>query len=177
MKPIGPLMREHRLIERMVSLLKLEFNVINETGKTKPEFITIAVDFFRTYADKTHHGKEENILFRDLLKKQLPSELNKILDELITEHIHGRKTVGNLVTAKERYVRGDKTALEDIANTIRELIVFYPEHIEKEDKHFFYPCQELFSKKEQDVMLEEFWEFDRKLIHDKYRQMIEDMEN
>jgi len=27
------------------------------------------VDFFRTYADSTHHGKEEDILYRDLIKK------------------------------------------------------------------------------------------------------------
>ena len=69
MRPIGPLMREHRLIERMVALMRAETEKISRTGEARPDFITSAVDFFRTYADRTHHGKEEDILFRDLAKK------------------------------------------------------------------------------------------------------------
>ncbi len=176
MKPIGPLMREHRLIERMVGLLNSEMERIEQTGKTEPDFITAAVDFFRTYADKTHHGKEEDILFRDLAKKQLTQELKTIMDELVAEHIYGRKTVGALLTAKESYAKGNNKSLEDIVVYMKELVEFYPAHIEKEDKHFFYPCQEYFSQPEQDAMLQEFWEFDRKLIHEKYLQVVKEME-
>ena len=64
MKPIGPLMWEHRLIERMVKLLKKELIKIKEIDKVDTNFILIVVDFFRTYADRTHHGKEEDILFK-----------------------------------------------------------------------------------------------------------------
>ncbi len=53
---------------------------------------------------------------------------------------------------------------------------FYPVHIEKEDKHFFLPCLGYFSKEEQDIMLGEFWEFDRKMIHEKYRKVVETRE-
>jgi hemerythrin-like domain-containing protein len=55
---------------------------------------------------------------------------------------------------------------------LKELAEFYPKHIEKEDKNFFFPCMEYFTKNEQDVMLDEFWEFDRNLIHEKYRKMV-----
>ena len=75
------------------------------------ELIDSGVDFFRTYADRCHHGKEEDILFRDLAKKRLSPEHKKIMDELIHEHRFGRETVGKLVSAKERYVKGDKAAL------------------------------------------------------------------
>ena len=149
---------------------------IEQTSKTEPDFITAAVDFFRTYADKTHHGKEEDILFRDLAKKQLPQDLKIIMDELVAEHIYGRKTVGNLLAAKEIYVQGNNKSLEDIIVHMKELVEFYPAHIEKEDKHFFYPCQEYFSQPEQEAMLQEFWEFDRKLIHEKYLKLVEEME-
>ena len=71
MMPIGPLMIEHRLIERMIALLKKESARIRSTGQVNVEFILSAVDFIRTYADHCHHGKEENILFRDLKKKKL----------------------------------------------------------------------------------------------------------
>ena len=61
MKPIGPLMIEHRLIERIVDLLKRNLVKIKETTQVSYIFIDAAVDFFRTYADRTHHGKEEDV--------------------------------------------------------------------------------------------------------------------
>ncbi len=58
MKPIGPLMWEHRLIEHMVDLLRLEIDRITDRKTANVILIEQAVDFFRTYADRTHHGKE-----------------------------------------------------------------------------------------------------------------------
>ena len=43
MMPIGPLMIEHRLIERMITLLKKESLHIRSTGKVDVEFILSAV--------------------------------------------------------------------------------------------------------------------------------------
>lgn len=176
MMPIGPLMIEHRLIERMIALMREERQRIGETNKVSLNFIDVAVDFIRTYADRTHHGKEEDILFRELGKKQLSSKYREIMDELIEEHVYARKTVGKLVGAKESYERGNLDALEDITALVEELVEFYPKHIEKEDKHFFVPCMKYFSKEEQQDMLEEFWEFDRNMIHDKYKKLVKLLE-
>src|SRR5450756_373860 len=104
MKPIGPLMREHRLIEKMLSFFEGETKKITEQNKVDPLFIDTAVDFIRTYADRTHHGKEEGILFRDLIKKQISREHIRIMEDLVAEHKYARKTVGMLVDAKERYL-------------------------------------------------------------------------
>ena len=90
MKPIGALMKEHRLIERMVALLGEELRKTSQTNKADPAFINIATDFFRTYADRTHYGKEEDILFRDLAKKNLSPEHIEIMNELTKEHVLAR---------------------------------------------------------------------------------------
>ena len=165
MKPIGPLMREHRLIERMIALLNGELIRIIETNRVGIDFIKVAVDFIRTYADRTHHGKEEDILFRELAKKPLSQE-----------HILARKMVISLVNAKENYKKGDVESLKDIVSGIKRLVEFYPAHIDKEDKHFFYPPLDYLSKQEQDDMLQEFWDFDRKLIHEKYQGIVVKLE-
>jgi hemerythrin-like domain-containing protein len=175
MKPIGPMMWEHRLIEKMLRLFGDEIRKINESNKVDTVFIDAAVDFIRTYADRTHHGKEEDILFRDLAKKDLSAEHARIMNELIDEHKYSRETVRKLVEAKERYLKGENTAQEVIAY-LRELAQFYPLHIQKEDKHFFYPCMEYFTKEEQDQMLAEFYEFDRNMIHEKYRKVVDQIE-
>ena len=70
MKPIGALMIEHRLIERMIELMRLERESMSKHAKADTHFIEHAVDFIRTYADKCHHGKEEDILFRQLMDKK-----------------------------------------------------------------------------------------------------------
>ena len=174
MKPIGPLMWEHRLIEKMLASMMRHIDQVEKSKKVNPLIIDMAVDFVRTYADRTHHGKEEEILFRDLAKKNLTPELKKIMQELLGEHVWGRKTTASLVAAKEKYLQGEEGKLTEIISLARELGNFYPKHIEKEDKHFFYPCQEYFNKDEQEKMLAEFWEFDRKMIHEKYNKIVEE---
>lgn len=78
MKPIGPLMPEHRLIERMVALTREEVNKIDQTGDIEPSLVDAVVDFLRVYADRTHHGKEEHILFIELAKKPLSPEHDRM---------------------------------------------------------------------------------------------------
>jgi len=74
MLPIGPLMEEHRVIERMIKIMGARLDALKKDGRVEPLFIDTAVDFIRTYADRCHHGKEEDILFRDLAKKKLLEE-------------------------------------------------------------------------------------------------------
>ena len=176
MKPIGPLMVEHRLIERMVALLCAEGKTIDHSKRADVDFLLTAVDFMRTYADRVHHGKEEDILFKELAAKNLSAEHKRIMDELIQEHVTARKMVGALLAAREKYIAGDNSSLAEIAELLQKIGGFYPAHIEKEDKHFFYPVLDYFSKEEQDNMLKEFWEFDRKVIHEKYQKVVETRE-
>ena len=171
--PVGPLMIEHRLIERMIKLLELELNTINVKKEVNIAFIDSAIDFIKTYADRCHHGKEEDILFRELKKKVISDTHNKILNELIEEHIYGRETTKRLSNSKNEYATGNTSKISDIISQIRKLVEFYPKHIQKEDKNFFIPAMVYFSRKEQYEMLDEFWEFDRKLIHEKYRELVE----
>jgi len=74
MTPIDPLMMEHRIIERMIGLMKQKLHRIRESNYIDPIFIDMATDFLRTYADQTHHGKEAGILFLDLAKRVLAPE-------------------------------------------------------------------------------------------------------
>jgi hemerythrin-like domain-containing protein len=176
MKPIGPLMREHRLIERLVRRLEEESSRIMRENTLTPGFVELAVDFFRTYADRTHHGKEEDILFKALAGKKMSPELKKIMDELVAEHVLARKLVGKLSEAGKAYWQGSSPSLNDVVQLLKELSGLYPRHIEKEDKHFFYPVMEYFTGEEQDTMLRDFWEFDRNMIHEKYTKVVAALE-
>lgn len=176
MQPRGPLMIEHRCIERMISLIDKEVKRIENSNVAHQSFIDTAVDFIRFYADRTHHGKEEEILFRDLAKKKLSDVDKNIMKQLIEEHVFGRATTADLVKSADAYQKGDKAALPLIAQNLRKFVDFYPKHIEKEDRVFFPSSMTYFSESEQQSMLDEFWEFDRKMIHAKYKSVIESLE-
>jgi hemerythrin-like domain-containing protein len=175
MLPVAVLMIEHRLIERIIPHMRREVGRVEGGGEPDPVFIEKAVDFFRTYADRTHHGKEEDILFRELAKKSIPPDLKEIMEELIEEHEVGRKTVKALLAAKDRYQAGEKEAVQNIVKHLKTLIEFYPKHIEKEDKHFFLPCMKYFTQKEKAAMLAEAFEFDRRMIHEYYEKILREM--
>lgn len=175
MMPIGPLMIEHRLIEKIVPIIQEERKKIKEHNKVNPIFIDKTVDFFRMYADRTHHGKEEDILFRELENKDLSAEHQKTMDELVEEHVWARNTVGKLLEAKDSYAEGNIEAIQDVLELLEELSNFYPKHIVKEDEHFFIPVMDYFSQEEQDKMLDEFWGFDKKLIHEKYEKLLDEL--
>ena len=173
MQARGQLMIEHRLIERMIALIKDALAKIRSGGKVDPLFVDTAVDFVRTYADRTHHGKEEDILFRDLAERALSADDRRIMDELIEEHLFGRQTTRALVEANTLYRNGDESALADIAIALHTLVDFYPRHIVKEDKVFFPAAKSYFTEEEDQMMLAEFREFDRKMIHEKYESVVE----
>lgn len=173
MKPRGPLMIEHRLIEKMIAVINDQISVMRNKERVDPDFINAAVDFIRVYADKTHHGKEEDILFRDLAAKKISAEDKAAMQELVEEHRYARKTVAELVQAKDDCLAGRKEALKTVLDKLTILTEFYPEHIRREDEVFFPDTEKYFTHEEQDAMLREFWEFDRKMIHEKYKSVAE----
>jgi len=170
-QPIGPLMHEHRLIERMVELIKKQAARIGQGDKPDSELIADAVEFFRMYADRCHHGKEEDLLFRELEKVDLAPSLTAMMAELIEDHKYGRRLVGELHQANVAYLISGEGP-ENVMDLLNKLARFYPKHIEKEDKHFFFPIMSYFTRQEMDRMLEDFEKFDQRMIHDFFRGRV-----
>lgn len=176
MMPIGPMMIEHRLIERMIRVMRAELDRFLREKKADPEAIMTFVDFVRTYADRCHHGKEEDILFRELAKRKISDEHRRVVEELVRDHQWARQQTRDLVEATQKYSGGDQTAFLTITARLSALTEFYPTHIEKEDKRFFLPVMRYFSQEDKDAMLREGFEFDQNLIHEKYRRIVEQAE-
>lgn len=176
MQARAPLMIEHRLIEQMIHAIRKAIHHADQTNTIDPHFIDKAVDFLRVYADRTHHGKEEEILFRKLREKHLSGEDRVQMEDLIQDHTLSRNNTKRLVAANIRYRQGDSKALDEVMNCLKFMVDFYPIHIRKEDAVFFPASRSYFSEEEDQAMLAEFWEFDRKMIHEKYKSMVTEFE-
>jgi len=178
MKPIGILMNEHRRIEKVIDVLKLELQNQQRTQTPNTGIIITAIDFFKTYADTTHHGKEEDILFKTLQEnKDLSEKHNTMLNELLKEHSQARLLVNQLQQEIDAYRKGEKKVIRNMSNSIQKLSILYTNHIDKEDNSFCKPImQQYFSDEEQDKLLDEFYKFDKDMIHKKYENVIEHLQ-
>jgi len=173
MKPRGPLMMEHRNIEKIIEVIEQQITMIRNENILYSDILDTIIDFFKVYADKTHHGKEEDILFKKLNKKELKNEDKTLLNELTKEHKIGRKIVSDLSELKAKYMnKKTKKNINKISDKLRSFIDLYPQHIDKEDNIFFPNAEKYFNQKEQDEIIEEFKEFDKNMIHEKYKMII-----
>lgn len=176
MQARAPLMIEHRLIEKMIGQIHRLLDRMGAEQRIDAVLVDTVVDFIHIYADRTHHGKEEDILFRQLGERGLSAEDRKLMDELIADHVYGRKLTAALVAANTHYRNGEHDALPEISANLQALVDFYPKHIEKEDKVFFPACRRYFTDAEDQAMLQQFWQFDREMIHYKYRTVVEQLQ-
>lgn len=144
MLPIDPLMVEHRIIEPMIRAMRIQLERI----------------------------REEDILFRALSVKALSAEHRRLLDELTEEHRKGRQAVRALGEAVQAYRRDEPRALAAIAERLSGLVDFYPRHIEKEDKRFFIPAMDYFSREEKDALITQGYALDSRLFHEQFEDKV-----
>lgn len=135
MNPIELLMAEHRLIERALDALE----GIAERAATAEDRTTLgkAVTFFRDFADRRHHGKEEDILFRALERHGMPSDGGPV-GMMLEEHGMGRDLVGRLAgVASGEGPLGDEERGQ-VRRAAADYSLLLRQHIQKEDQ-ILYP--------------------------------------
>jgi hemerythrin-like domain-containing protein len=92
---IETLMKEHRLIERVLGAL--EQAAVRTRGGAPLERSRVAefADFFKQFADTCHHGKEENLLFKKMEEAGFPGDQGP-LAVMLRDHRIGREHVAAL---------------------------------------------------------------------------------
>jgi len=131
---------EHRLILRMITLV--EHNAARlEAGEYRDwQFFLDAVEFIRNYADRFHHAKEEDVLFRELVRNGMPAE-NSPVAAMLLAHDQGRSFVKGMETAALLGQNGAEDAVAEVVANARGYAALLREHIHTED-HVLYPLAE-----------------------------------
>lgn len=171
MKPRGYLMIEHRLIEKMLVLVKKEIDNIEKNKTVNLFFIQSFIDFMQTYVDRTHHGKEQDILFNELKTKTMNTTDISMMDDLIEEHNISRRMASELMQLMANCIDDNQIKIDEIKEKLTFFMNFYPLHITKEDTLFFPKTEKYFSLNELNSMMESFYDFDSKMIHEKYNNI------
>jgi hemerythrin-like domain-containing protein len=133
---IEQLKKEHAAIESMLTILEAVCGRLKAGEQIDPAHLGQIVEFFRGFADRCHHGKEEEILFPALEMAGIPREGGPI-GVMLHEHDQMRGYVQGLAGAAGRYQTGGAKAGEEIIRYASQYAATLRRHIEKENQVLF----------------------------------------
>jgi len=151
---------EHRLIETVVKALGGVAAALEKGQPADAAMLATAVEFFRVYADKLHHSKEETLFFPMLVKRGVPPQGCPI-GGLNHEHEKGRALVRALADQAPAYAQGKPGAKKALLETLHGLVDLYQNHIWKEDAMVFPMADKVLTEADQTELAEKFDEVDR----------------
>jgi len=105
-------------------------------------------DFFRNFADRCHHAKEEKLLFPRLEQRGIPNQGGP-LGVMLAEHEEGRGYVRTLLAALPAAQAGDRAAARTVASNLLAYVDLLRQHIEKEDHCLFAMADQALTAEDQ----------------------------
>ncbi|AJD31198.1 hemerythrin domain-containing protein [Clostridium sporogenes] len=180
MNSIELMVNEHKNIKRMLAVIrKYCFKVLKNQQLDYNDFYRI-IDFVRNYADKHHHGKEEDYLFNRMIEEIKGPTEKLVKHGMLVEHDLGRLYMQNLEKALKALENGEEEAKIDIiANAVSYTDLLY-RHIEKEDDVVYKFAERNLSKETLKKLDEDCKRIEKeakeKGIQDKYINLIYELE-
>lgn len=174
MKATELLKEEHKGIKLMMDILEEICKRFQAGEKVNAEHLGQTVEFFKTFADKCHHAKEEDLLFPEMEKAGIPREGGPI-GCMLSEHDQGRALVKELSVAIMRYKIGEKTTDQIVENS-NKYIGLLRQHIDKEDNVLYMMADQHLSEEVQEKLLEDFEKVEVERIgvgtHEKFHKLL-----
>ena len=172
------LKHEHKIVLKVLDVVRHEAQDIADTGKLNVEKLDKVLDFFRVFVDQCHHGKEEEYLFPTMEKRGIPADKGPV-PVMLHEHAGGRNTVKAITEALVRSRQGDAAATEAVAANLAILDEHLRSHIEKENEVLFPMADKIFTPEDQEALVASFEKHEAEEIgegvHEQYHQLAHEL--
>lgn len=180
MKPTEDLVDEHKAIKIMLSIMDNISNRLEAGKHVNPQHLEKILEFLRIFADKCHHGKEEDLLFPVLVEAGIPRESAPIA-VMLNEHKIGRDYIKNMADNFVKYKRGDSSSSSKIIKNIREYTRLLTQHIDKEDTILYPMADHQLSDEKQKELLKRFEDIEKNVIgegkHEDFHKLLLHLKN
>jgi len=140
MNPIEHLMEEHKQIKNMLKVIHALCDKLDAGEQIPDEHLDELITFLTLFADKCHHGKEEDLLFKAMVQAGFSEESGPIA-VMLAEHRQGRAYVGEMRAAFTQHQSGKESLLPNFVSNARSYANLLVDHIYKED-NILYPMAE-----------------------------------
>jgi len=142
MDAIEILMEEHQEILGVIDAAEVCAGRLLRDDDVPREDIHDFVRFIREFADALHHGKEEDMLFQDMMAHGMPRDAGP-LAVMYAEHDEGRRFVGHMRKAAAGSGPLDEDARKTIAGAMRGYATLLRDHIAKEDRILYVMARQM----------------------------------
>ena len=149
------LRKEHEAILRMLDVTNEVARRLDAGETFEKETLDGLLEFFRLFADRCHHGKEEDLLFPLLEAKGIP-RVGGPIGAMLEEHDMGRSCVKKMAEAAEALAGGDRAAGALWAQVARQYTFLLHNHIQKENEVLFVMAERVLTPDEQTLLAKEF---------------------
>ncbi len=139
---------EHEVILKVLSRIEETAEKIEVSLKVEPEACEELIEILSLFADRRHHGKEEDLLFPKLQQKGLPTEGGPIA-VMLYEHVQGRAYIKEMSAACAAMRAQDKNGAAGWASAARGYVDLLRNHIHKENNILFVMAERMLSTQEQ----------------------------
>ena len=180
MKATQQLKDEHEGIKLMLKIIE---KISGDLGKGKNlnmEHYKKIIEFIKGFADKCHHGKEEDILFPALVNHGMSNESGPIA-VMLHEHQLGRSHIKVLSDAFEEFTNGNKQAINTIVSSSMDYVELLRNHIEKENNILFMMADRVLNEAEQSEIFDAFEKLEVEKIgigkHEEYHRLLKELKD
>ncbi|MGC4117462.1 MAG: hemerythrin domain-containing protein [Myxococcales bacterium] len=153
MEAIETLMFEHRFIERGLDALEGFTRTLH--GQDGREELGRFVRFLRGFADRLHHGKEEDLLFTRMSEVGFPKDSGPIA-VMLHDHDAGRALVTEMDELSRRPQAWSDAEAARVAEAASRFATLLRDHIRKEDRILYPMAEEHLSPQALDALGVEF---------------------
>jgi hemerythrin-like domain-containing protein len=133
------------------------------------------VNFFRLFADKCHHGKEEGLLFPAMEKAGIPNKGGPI-GSMLLDHNQGRQYIAEMGATAEGSALQTDRFLEAATNYVQLMRA----HIDRENSVLFPAGDRMLPAEVQKQLLDRFEGFEEEVMgkgtHDKLHETLHRLE-
>ncbi|MDP4208531.1 MAG: hemerythrin domain-containing protein [Bacteroidota bacterium] len=148
---------DHIHILRLIDVM----DCISHESEANVEHLEAIVNIIRNFADGLHHAKEENLLFPKMVEKGFSFEQGPIA-VMMHDHVLGRNFVKGMSDNIALYKAGNKASLTEVFRNFNGYGELLKAHIAKENNVLFRMADKVLSGDEQQVLLNQFHEEEKK---------------
>jgi hemerythrin-like domain-containing protein len=159
MKATDILRSEHEVILDVLAAIESIGQRAAQSGQLDLASAQEVLDFLRCFADRCHHGKEEQHLFSAMAARGLPREVGP-LAVMEHEHDEGRALIARMSEAVVQAEQARDGAASRFAAAAADYVTLMRDHIDKENGVLFPMCDGMLGTAEQDELLRAFETFE-----------------
>ena len=178
MTPTETLRHEHDVILLVLQAAESEVSSYQENGQLDAGKIEQMLDFFRNFADKCHHMKEEKQLFVRMAARGMPFDGGPI-GVMMSEHEMGRNFLRETAAAIPNAKNGNAEAMKQVADNLGGYVELLRAHIHKENEILFPMADRILSLQDRAELTAEFDRIEAEEIgadvHEKYHHMAHEL--